>query len=349
MLSISQEARVARVWQHSGFCYLGLDLLWHHVLSISQETREWQSCALLLKSGCPVAPYDEYLTRDESVALLCSVTWVWVYCVTMCWVSYKRQECDSPMFCYLGLGLPWHHVLSISQETRVWHSCVLLLGSGCTVAPHVLLLGSGFTVAPCVDYLTKDKSVAVLCSVTWVWVYCGTMCWVSHKRRVWQSCVLLLGSGFTVLPCVEYLTRDKSVTVLCSVTWDWVYCVTMCWVSHKRQRCDSPVLCYLGLGVLWHHVLSISQETRVWQSPVFCYLGLGVLCYHVLSISQETKVWQSCVLLFGSGSTVAPCVEYLTRDKTVLTVYSADWCNTNWSCVCDILCPFISNNQHLIK
>ena len=138
-------------------------------------------------------------------------------------------------------------MLSISQETRVWQSCVMLLGSGCTVAPHVLLLGSGFTMAPCVEYLTRDKSVAVLCSVTWVW---GPVLWhhvlsISQETRAWQSCVLLLGTGFTVLPCVEYLTRDKGVAVLCSVTWVWVYCGTMCSVSHKRQDCIDCLLCRL--------------------------------------------------------------------------------------------------------
>ena len=29
------------------------------------------------------------------------------------------------------------------------------------IKQRVLLLGSGFTVAPCVEYLTKDKSVAI--------------------------------------------------------------------------------------------------------------------------------------------------------------------------------------------
>jgi len=29
------------------------------------------------------------------------------------------------------------------------------------IAQRVLLLGSGFTVAPCIEYLTKDKTLAV--------------------------------------------------------------------------------------------------------------------------------------------------------------------------------------------
>ena len=93
------------------------------------------------------------------------------------------------------------------------------------VKQRVLLLGSGFTVAPCVEYLTRDKSVAVTIGEYCVLLLgCTVAPYVEYLTRgksgksVAALWLLLFGSGFTVAPCVEYLTRDKRVAVLCSVT-----------------------------------------------------------------------------------------------------------------------------------
>ena len=81
----------------------------------------------------------------------------------MLWiVTYPLNKVMRPLYCDLSLvsiDAPIIMVNFHSQEEAKARA----LGPNVTipVKQKVLLLGSGFTVAPCVEYLTKDKSVAV--------------------------------------------------------------------------------------------------------------------------------------------------------------------------------------------